>query len=53
VVFGPLAYFWYQLAVKNGARNSDILGIVQQMIKIKSDNDAAMCVPTKAAGSTK
>lgn len=49
VVFGPLAYFWYQLAVKNGARNSDILGIVQQMVRVQSDKDAAMCVPTKAA----
>jgi hypothetical protein len=51
-VFGPIGYFWYKLAVDSGARNSDILGIVQQMVNIQSDKEAAMCVPTKAAGST-
>lgn len=49
IAFIPLGYYWYQAALKVGATNSDVLGIVQQMIPEPADDAAAsMCVPTGA-----
>ena len=47
LVFLPLSYGWYQVAIQTGARNSDVFGIVQQMIPVpEQDKSAALCVPT-------
>jgi len=44
-VFVPLAYYWYQIAIKNGSQNGDIFGIVQQIMpSIEEDTAATLCL---------
>ena len=46
VTFFPLGYGWYQLAIKSGAQQGDVFGIVQQMIPImEDDTNATLCMP--------
>jgi hypothetical protein len=49
LAFIPLGYYWYQQALKVGATNSDVLGILQQMAVEPADDGAtSLCVPTGA-----
>jgi len=46
--FIPLGYGWYEVAIKSGAQNGDIFGIVQQMIpSIEDDTQASLCIKAK------
>lgn len=43
--FIPISYYWYENAIRNGAQNGDILGILQQMIPAMNDDaKASLCV---------
>lgn len=43
--FAPVAYYWYQIAIKNGAQNGDIFGIMQQILPaMEEDSNAALCM---------
>jgi hypothetical protein len=44
-VFIPVAYYWYQIAIKNGAQNGDIFGILQQVLPaMENDTNASLCM---------
>jgi hypothetical protein len=43
--FIPVSYYWYQIAIKNGAQNGDILGIMQQVLPaMEEDTKASLCM---------
>jgi hypothetical protein len=43
--FAPVAYYWYQIAIKNGAQNGDIFGIMQQILPaMEEDSNATLCM---------
>lgn len=43
--FIPVAYYWYQIAIKNGAQNGDIFGIMQQVLPaMENDTNASLCM---------
>jgi hypothetical protein len=43
--FIPVAYYWYQIAIKNGAQNGDIFGILQQVLPaMENDTNASLCM---------
>jgi hypothetical protein len=52
IAFAPAGYWWYEVAKRTGARNSDILGIVEQMIPLQDDKEASMCVPSGATSTS-
>lgn len=43
--FIPISYYWYQIAIKNGAQNGDMFGIVQQILPaMQDDSQASLCI---------
>jgi hypothetical protein len=47
--FAPLGYFMYKLAMRSGAQNGDVFGMVQQMIPaLEEDSNATICLPANS-----
>ena len=46
-IFIPVSYYWFQIAIKNGSQNGDILGIINQVVpSMEDDTNASLCIKT-------